>query len=177
MTKFLLLLLIAGCAHQPPVVTKKYNRKHWKHWSDYDRDCQTTRQEILIERSLTAVSTDRKGCIVMKGRWADYYYPEVHTIARAVDIDHLVPLKNAHDTGGALWDKKLKEKFANDPENLVITNLRYNRKKGSKGIDKWLPVHQNYACKYIKDWIRIKEKYRLFLSQEERKTIASANCP
>lgn len=177
MTKILLLILFVSCAHQPAVVTKKYHRKDWKHWVDYDRDCQTTRQEILIERSLTPVSTDRKGCIVMKGKWADYYYPEVHSIARTVDIDHLVPLKNAHDTGGAYWDKKLKEKFANDPENLVITNLRYNRKKGSKGIDKWLPVHQNYACKYIKDWIRIKKKYDLYLTAAEKNTVASANCP
>lgn len=171
------LLVVLSCAHQPTQVTTKYNRKEWKHWSDFDRDCQNTRHEILIERSLGPLRFDRKRCNVIKGKWQDYYYPEYHTLSRQVDIDHLVPLKNAHDTGGAYWSKEQKEKFANDPENLVITKLTYNRQKGSKGIDAWLPVHKEYACKYIKDWVRIKEKYRLLLTEKEKHTVRTSNCP
>ena len=174
MLRVFILIFVFSCAHQP---FKKYDRKEWNHWVDVDRDCQNTRHEILIARTLGNIRFDRKRCNVIKGLWQDYYYPETHTLARAVDIDHLVPLKNAHDTGGAHWDQKQKEKFANDPDNLVITKLSYNRKKGSKGIDGWLPVHKDYACKYIKDWVKIKQKYRLNLTPKEVHSITQAGCP
>lgn len=175
--KFLIALTLLSCAPQFEAASiQKYQRKHWKHWTDSDRDCQNTRAEILIARSLTSVSFDRKGCKVMRGKWNDYYFPEVHTLASFVDIDHLVPLKHAHQTGGNKWSKKKKEEFANDPENLVITNKKYNREKGHKGIDQWLPVGQSYACKYIKDWIKIKKKYQLEITSAEKNTIETARC-
>ena len=114
---------------------------------------------------------DKRGCKVKIGKWKDYYYPEIHLLASKVDIDHLVPLKHAHDVGASGWSHAQKEKFANDPENLVITNLRYNRQKGAKGIDEWLPRHKDYACKYISDWVKIKKKYSLRLREEERYSI------
>jgi Protein of unknown function (DUF1524) len=176
--KFLLpLILVATCTHQ---VSKKksisYNRKDWAHWSDFDKDCQSTRHEILITRSLAPVSMDRKGCHVMQGKWEDYYYPEVHTKPKVVDIDHLIPLKHAHDLGADQWSDDQKEIFANDPDNLVITNMTYNRKKGAKTIAEWLPVNKDYACKYIRDWIRIKKKYKLELTNPELRTIEQAKC-
>lgn len=176
MKKLFVLLLIVGCA-QPTIVTKKYHRKEWKHWIDKDSNCLNTRHEILKSRSLTRVTFKKNGCQVKAGKWADYYYPEYHLLASDVDIDHLVPLKNAHLTGGANWSSKDKETFANDPENLVITKRSYNRKKSDKGIDGWLPVHQTYACKYITDWKKIKKKYNLQLSQAEKNTINIARCP
>lgn len=177
MIKILSLLLFVSCSSQPGQVTEKYHRKAWKHWTDTDKNCLNTRHEILKSRSLIKVKFEKNGCKVRAGKWADYYYPEFHTQATQVDIDHLVPLKSAHRTGGAKWSAELKEKFANDPENLVITKKSYNRKKGDKGIDGWLPVHEDYACKYIKDWIKIKAKYNLELSQAEKKSIKTADCP
>ncbi len=176
MNKLFILLLIVGCA-QPTIVSQKYNRKEWKHWTDKDRNCLNTRHELLKSRSLTKVTYEKNRCKVKSGRWADYYYPEYHISASEVDIDHLIPLKNAHLNGGSRWSLKDKEKFANDPENLVITKKSYNRKKGDKGIDAWLPVHKDYACKYIKDWKRLKTKYNLQFSQAETHTIKVARCP
>lgn len=170
-----LLLLLTTCTHLPP--GKKYDRRDWYHWADHDRDCLNTRNEILLERSLIPVKSKKRGCKIVTGRWNDYYYPEVHVSAKKVDIDHLVPLKNAHLSGGESWSKDKKERFANDSENLVITNLKYNRKKGSKGIDRWLPVNPDYACKYIRDWIKIKRKYDLRILAAEEKTILQTRCP
>ena len=150
---------------------KGYLRSDWPHWIDKDSNCLNTRAEILKTRSEIPVKMNKKGCGVKKGRWQDYYFPEVHTKASKVDIDHLIPLKHAHDNGGATWSLKEKEEFANDPENLVITNRHYNRQKGSKGIDEWLPKDRSYACKYIYSWINIKKKYSLNLNEQEQKTI------
>lgn len=172
------LILIAACAQAPlKKPSTKYNRHDWPHWSDADKDCQNTRHEILIARSLIPVSMDRKNCNVMKGKWDDYYYPEVHTLPKAVDIDHLIPLKHAHDVGGSSWSTSERERFANDPDNLVITYKVYNRTKGAKTIAQWLPVHKDYACKYIRDWIKVKKKYRLEFTIPEQKTITEARCP
>lgn len=183
MLKYTLLFLLAlSCAHKAPQKTntkpiQKYVRADWPHWIDEDKNCRNTRQEILISRSEKTTKMNKKGCTVVSGLWDDYYYPEKHTLAKKVDIDHLIPLKHAHENGGAHWTTKQKQNFANDPENLVITNRSYNRQKGAKGIDQWLPVHHQYACRYIKDWMRLKKKYQLVITKQEQHTITNSNCP
>lgn len=159
--------------------TKKYDRHEWKHWIDVDKDCQNTRQEILITRSEISVGLNKRGCSVKTGQWKDYYYPQTFTKSSDIDVDHLIPLKNAFETGGGEWGRKEKETFANDPENLVLTSKKYNRSKGAKGIDAWLPVDQEYACKYIKDWVKIKQKYQLHLTAAEKNTLVTIKekCP
>ncbi len=150
---------------------KNYQRGDWAHWSDLDGNCLDTRAEILKERSLVAVTLNKSGCKVKAGQWNDYYFPEVHSLASQVDIDHLVPLKHAHDAGAANWSSSQKQIFANDKENLVITSRHYNRQKGSKTIGEWLPVKQDFACKYVNDWVKIKRKYGLVTGLSELNTI------
>ena len=176
MKYILLLLILASCAHGPHDQNsedefKKYVRKDWKHWIDQDRNCLDTRGEILIKRSSVPVELNKKGCRVIHGKWEDFYHTQIHTTAAQVDIDHVVALKNAHLSGGANWSNRSKEEFANDPENLVITNKAYNRQKGAKGIDQWLPVKKEYACKYIKKWVSVKNQYTLNILPNEQKTI------
>jgi hypothetical protein len=169
------VVLLLSCT-QELAQKPHYERKSYPHWSDLDKDCQNTRQEILISRSLSPVSMNSKRCTVVRGEWDDYYYPQVHTQAKNVDIDHLIPLKHAHDTGATAWGRRQREAFANDPENLVITDRRYNRQKGAKSITEWLPAGRDYACRYIRDWIRLKSKYQLSLTAPEEKTISSSGC-
>jgi hypothetical protein len=178
--KYLLIcFLLSSCATSPkwtPKPLSGYDRKQWKHWIDHDNNCLNTRQEILKARSMEPVKLNNRGCKVVFGKWNDYYYPQVHHDAKNVEIDHLVPLKHAHESGGANWTSLRKEQFANDPENLVITFRPYNRTKGAKGIDQWLPINFDYACKYINDWLFIKSKYNLSISPKEQHTIATSNC-
>ncbi len=169
------VVLLVSCT-QDLAKTTRYDRKAYPHWSDVDKDCQNTRQELLISRSLSQVGMNRKGCTVVRGKWDDYYYPQVHTQAKSVDIDHLIPLKHAHDLGASLWGRAQREAFANDPENLVITDRRYNREKGAKTIAQWLPVGKDYACRYIRDWVRLKSKYQLPLTPPEENTIRMSGC-
>ena len=179
MLKFIILSLFFISQAIAFETTIKYNRKTWKHWTDHDHNCLDTRTEILKARSLIPVTMNKKGCKVKAGKWQDYYFNETLIEAKNVDIDHLVPLKNAHDSGGADWSFERKEKFANDPENLVVTNKKYNRTKSSKGIDQWLPVELSYTCKYVRQWIKIKTKYKLEIKPQEIVTInlLKTKCP
>jgi hypothetical protein len=159
----------------------QYNRQDWKHWIDANRDCKNTRAEILIERSEIPVTfranKQNRECTVDQGRWKDYYFDEILTNAADIDIDHLIPLAHAHAHGAASWLSTTKMQFANDPQNLVITNRRYNRQKGPKSIAQWLPIDRSYACRYARDWVLVKEKYGLPLLEDEQQTIALLNCP
>ncbi|ETX09694.1 hypothetical protein MUS1_06240 [Marinomonas ushuaiensis DSM 15871] len=119
----------------------KYSRGQFGHgWDDVDRDCQNTRQEILISMSTNRVQySDDKECRVISGRWISMYSGKVLFDASKVDIDHIVPLKWAWDHGARFWDKQTRQKFANDPINLVAVEASLNRSKGAKGPNEWLP--------------------------------------
>ena len=94
------LLIFNSTALSASPACPAYDRSAWRHWIDADRDCQNTRHEVLIEESLTPVTfkTD-KGCRVVSGNWLGAYSGEVFTDASKLDIDHLVPLKEAHESG------------------------------------------------------------------------------
>ena len=84
-----------------------YDRDDWSHWSDANGDCQDTRQEVLIaesKRAVTFKTPDR--CTVKRGRWLGLYTGKVVRNPSALDIDHLVPLGNAHRSGGWVWDSE-----------------------------------------------------------------------
>ena len=99
-------------------VITEYLRKQWRHWSDADGDCQDTRQEVLIEESEIAVSfIDTDECRVLAGRWTDAYSGEVFTDPKDLDVDHMVPLRNAQRSGGWEWTKQHRAEYANDPDN------------------------------------------------------------
>jgi hypothetical protein len=150
-----------------------YKREAWGNWAT-GSDCLDTRNKILKERSLIPVEV--KNCKVISGKWDDYYYPEKLEQPKAIDIDHVVPLKEAHETGGASWPTEMKKAFYNDPENLVITNLSYNRQKGAKTILEWMPMNRNYACKYVKHWMHIKKKYQLTITDKELEEEKTGAC-
>lgn len=119
----------------------KYSRDKFGHgWDDEDRDCQNTRQEVLISMSTNPVRfADDRQCRVTFGRWISMYSGEVLFDASKVDIDHVVPLKWAWEHGAQSWSKAKREQFANDPINLVAVEASLNRQKGAKGLEEWLP--------------------------------------
>lgn len=169
-----------GSESQQAVLPLKYNRKHFRHWIDEDGDCRSRRAEVLKARSLVEViyrlRKNGKKCTVDLGEWKDYYFPEVLRKASDAEIDHLVPLKHAWDMGASSWSAEKRKAFANDPENLVITNGRYNSQKGAQTPLSWAPSKRTYYCKYLKDWIKIKSKYGLPIANEIYDFQKKAHC-
>lgn len=156
-------LKISDSASQTP-----YNRKHWKHWIDKHLDCQDERAEVLIEQSLTPVKfATNKKCRVVSGKWIGLYTKNTYTKASDLDIDHVVPLKEAHLSGGDSWSKVKKMIFANDRDNLIAVDKRQNRQKGFKDPSKWLPLNTDGHCRYIRKWTFLKLKYNLTLDNKE----------
>ena len=76
------------------------------------------------------------------GRWVGPYSGEIFTDPSDLDIDHVVPLGNAHVSGGWAWPKERREAYANDlehPEHLLAVKNSLNRAKGDDSPDKWKP--------------------------------------
>ena len=152
-----------------------YDRAEWNHWIDSDKDCQNTRHEVLQVESLVPVTfkSDNQ-CQVESGEWYDAYTGETITDASKLDIDHMVPLNNAHISGGWAWDKVTKSKYANymeDAGHLIAVSASANRQKGARSPDQWKPSNQNYWCNYATDWVAIKNSWQLDFTKSESDAI------
>lgn len=146
-----------------------YHRKDWPHWIDADGDCQNTRQEMLITTSQKPVQfKDSKHCTVIYGEWYVVYTGMTFTRTSDVDIDHVVPLAHAHRHGAENWTKEQRKIFANDPENLLVVSYSANKSKSDKAPHERLTPLKSYWCEYGKCCERIKDKFRLWYSKQER---------
>ena len=149
----------------------EYNRKDWRHWTDEDGDCQDARQEVLIVESQSTVAYEScDECRVESGDWFGVYTGESFTDPGNLDVDHMVPLANAHRSGGWAWSKERKAEYANDlsyPNHLIAVQASANRQKGSKGPEDWKPARRGYWCQYATDWVTIKQNWGLAATQRE----------
>ena len=143
----------------------KYDRGEWSHWADEDGDCQDARQEALVAESETPVKyTNEDRCRVASGSWEGPFTGEFFTDPGSLDVDHMVPLANAHRSGGWAWSDDRKREYANDltyAGHLIAVQASANRAKGSKGPDDWRPPERGYWCEYAIDWISIKNAWEL----------------
>ena len=148
----------------------KYDRGDWGRWIDADGDCQDTRQEVLIAEGSEISYTDDRQCRVATGKWVGPYTGEVFTDPGDLDVDHMVPLANAHRSGAWEWTDAKRREFFNDlsaPEHLIAVKARANRSKGARGPEYWKPPLESYHCQYATDWIQIKTAWSLTATQAE----------
>ena len=151
-----------------------YDRGLFRHWVDADGDGCDTRREVLITEAVTA-PTVGGGCGLLDGVWVSRYDGETETgSGRGFDIDHLVPLKEAWDSGAHGWDAQTRERFANDlgyEHSLVAVSAGSNRSKGAQDPTTWLPPERSQRCWYAAAWINVKARWDLSVDPAEADTL------
>jgi hypothetical protein len=152
-----------------------YSRSQFPHWSDLDRNGCDARNDIL-KRDLTEVvfKVGTRDCKVLSGVLLDPFSNKVLTftsIKSAVDIDHVVALSNAWQTGAAYFDKNTRSQIANDPLNLLAVDAKLNRQKGDSDAATWLPPNKAFRCDYVSRQVSVKAKYSLWVTPPEKTAI------
>jgi hypothetical protein len=156
-------------------------------WSDVDRNGCDTRNDIL-KRDLTTIVYREKtrNCVIESGILEDPYSGEKIEFQRGektsalVQIDHVVALSNAWQTGIFLATTKVRTAFANDPLNLMAVKGSLNSQKGDGDAATWLPPNKPFRCAYITRQIQVKAKYGLWVTKAEKdamlRILQSAEC-
>ncbi|WP_292276783.1 HNH endonuclease family protein [Marinobacter sp.] len=121
--------MIARAPSSSELADREYSRSAFGHgWDDADGDCQDARAEALIASSTTPVRfADNKRCRVITGRWVSPFTGNVIQNASNIDIDHVVPLAWAWKRGAGKWPGERRERFANDPINLLPVEASFSK--------------------------------------------------
>ena len=100
------------------------------------------------------------------GVWSPYTLRRFESI-RETDIEHIVPLSEAHDSGLCGRSQDAKRAFARDLLNLTLASPRVNRhEKAHRDPAEWLPEHNR--CWYAQRWLDVKRKWQLSVDEAER---------
>ncbi|XDV69186.1 HNH endonuclease family protein [Streptomyces sp. R33] len=149
-----------------------YQRTSFKHWNagDVPADGCNTRQEVLLAEAVVYPEIG-PGCTLTGGTWWSYYDEREVTPAGALDIDHMVPLAEAWDSGASGWTAARREAYANDqgqPASLVAVTARSNRSKADQDPAEWLPPSADALCRYGAEWTATKLRWGLAVDELER---------
>ncbi len=144
-------------------------------WDVSDGACDVREAALIRDGEDVLVG---EGCDVESGRWRDPYTTRTYTDPLDIDIDHLVPLANAHRSGASQWDEAERERYANDPDNLLSVEDNANQEKGDKGPEAWKPPNRAIWCQYARRWIGVKSGYDLTISPQEKAALKQmlSNC-
>jgi len=155
-------------------------------WADVDRNGCDTRNDML-KRDLTAIvyKAGTRNCVVFSGTLLDRYSGESIDFVRgnvtsmAVQIDHVVALSNAWQTGAFKLTVEQRTALANDPLNLFAVKGSLNLQKSDGDAATWLPPMKNFRCAYVAQQIAVKAKYSLWVVPPEKAAIVAilAKCP
>jgi hypothetical protein len=143
---------------EPENTTDRYDRDLFQHWVDADGDGCDTRCEVLLE--------ERKGELpgLPSGGWLSIYDGYSTDDSSELDIDHMVPLAEAFESGAWGWDANRRREFANDllePASLIAVTAATNRSKGAKDPAEWQPPNTDAWCVYVENWVRVKLRWDL----------------
>jgi len=147
-------------------------------WTDTDRNGCDTRNDIL-KRDLSAVVFKEKtrNCVVETGVLNDPYSGQTISFQRGektsalIQIDHVVALSNAWQTGIFQSSVKVRTNFANDPLNLMAVKGSLNSQKGDGDAATWLPPNKAFRCAYVSRQIQVKVKYGLWVTKSEKEAM------
>jgi hypothetical protein len=150
-----------------------YARSLFPLWTDTDGDGCNTRYEVLITEATTAPAVG-SGCTLSGGRWYSYYDGAYWTQPADIDIDHMVPLAEAWDSGARTWTTAKRQRYANDLGDrrpLIAVTDNVNQAKGDQDPAQWMPTLQK--CRYAAEWVAVKLRWSLSVDAAEKSALTS----
>ena len=149
-------------------------------WADVNKNGCDTRNDIL-KRDLTNIVFRAKthDCVVESGTLLDPYSGSIINFVKGVtssmevQIDHVVALSNAWQTGAFKLTLEKRTALANDPDNLLAVQGRLNSQKGDGDAATWLPPLKSIRCAYVTKQIIVKAKYDLWVTPSEKAAMQS----
>lgn len=141
-------------------------------------------RNAMLQRDLTMVTRDRY-CRVLTGQLVDPYTGVVIQFERGevssqlVQIDHVVALSNAWQTGAQQLSPEQRVAFANDPLELLAVDGSANQQKSDSDAASWLPANKSFRCSYVARQIAVKQKYSLWVTPPEKMAMQRvlSECP
>lgn len=153
-------------------VRRGYDRAKFRHWVDADSDGCDTRYEVLIAEARVKPVVG-SGCSLAGGGWASYYDGVRTSDPSSFDVDHMVPLAEAWDSGARRWNAATRSRFANDlvdKRSLVAVSASSNRSKSDADPAQWLP-RPGARCRYVREYVAVKTRWRLSVDRPEKRAL------
>ena len=147
-----------------------YVRALFEHWRDIDGDGCDSRQQVLKRDSVTLPQVDPYSCKVIAGDWESPYDGARWSDPTDIDIDHVVALKEAWDSGAWAWSSAMRKAYANDTSDkrtLLAVTDNVNQRKSDKDPSNWTPPLKSYLCTYLGNWISVKARWNLSMDKSE----------
>lgn len=152
---------------------------------DKNGDGCTVRDDVLKRDMEQQTVRLTRGCHVGSGTLKDPYtgrdikFVRGQRTSSAVQIDHVVALENAWQSGAKNWSASQREQYGNDTYNLLAVDGPANQEKGSASAAYWLPANRSYDCAYVARQIGVKTKYKLTVTTKEKQAMGAVlrGCP
>ena len=157
--------------------SSSYKRSSFRHWVDADSNGCDTRRDVLAAESKKPVN-----CRTLSGGvWVSAFDGARTNNASGFDVDHMVPLKEAWESGAHSWDSATRTSFANDlsyEHSLIAVSARSNRSKSDRDPNNWMPPASSFHCQYVGRWIAVKYRWSLSVDTAEKSFLESrvASC-
>lgn len=176
--------ILAKLPIQAPADGSTYEREEQFYSSWPSIEGCSLRQRI-IKRDFTTATLNEDNCTVIAGLYTDPYsgeeleFHERSEISRGVQIDHVVALSNAWQTGAQNLSADARYALATDPLNLVAAGSAANQDKSDGDASEWLPPNRAFRCEYVARQIAVKYKYHLWVTEPEHAAMITVltDCP
>ena len=159
-----------------------YTRTQFSNGWELRGECDM--RNIILRRDMVEVQMN-EDCKVLSGVLEDPYTGTRINFTRGastsddVQIDHVVALSNAWQTGAQLLNHEQRQAFANDPLNLIAADGTANQQKSDGDAATWLPPNKSFRCQYVARQIAVKQAYSLWVTPAELGAIENVleGCP
>lgn len=135
--------------------------------------CDTRNDTLRRDLSGITLKPGSNGCTVLTGALQDPYSGSRVSFVRGpqsarVQIDHVVALSSAWQTGAQQISSDQRRNLANDPLNLLSARGDLNAQKSDGDAATWLPPKKSIRCAYVARQIAVKTRYQLWVTPPER---------